>query len=80
MRWTCWEGQAQGFVCRCGQQLAQLICVHPAPTHQHAADDDPSRLLPCDTCDCMQHSYCLQPPLEQLPLQSVRARLLCVCG
>ncbi|EFN52450.1 hypothetical protein CHLNCDRAFT_54503 [Chlorella variabilis] len=33
-------------------------------------DDDPARLLPCDTCDCQQHSYCLEPPLEELPLQT----------
>ena len=37
-----------------------------------AADDDPTRLLPCDACDCKQHSYCIEPPLEELPLQTVR--------
>lgn len=35
------------------------------------ADDDPLRLLPCDTCDCQLHTYCLQPPLEEAPLQTV---------
>ncbi|KAL4854865.1 Methyl-CpG-binding domain protein 2 [Chlorella vulgaris] len=33
-------------------------------------DDDPLRLLPCDTCDCQLHTYCLQPPLEEAPLQT----------
>lgn len=53
-----------------------LFCP-PAPPRTlltpppHHADDDPARLLPCDTCDCQQHSYCLEPPLEELPLQTV---------
>ncbi|KAL4421600.1 hypothetical protein ABPG75_010891 [Micractinium tetrahymenae] len=34
------------------------------------SDDDPTRLLPCDTCDCQWHSYCLEPPLEELPGQT----------
>ncbi|KAL4450242.1 hypothetical protein ABPG77_010911 [Micractinium sp. CCAP 211/92] len=34
------------------------------------SDDDPARLLPCDSCDCQWHSYCLEPPLEELPAQT----------
>ncbi|PRW20556.1 methyl- -binding domain-containing 9 [Chlorella sorokiniana] len=34
------------------------------------SDDDPARLLPCDTCDCKYHGYCLEPPLEEPPLQT----------
>ena len=30
------------------------------------ADEDPLRLLPCDSCDCQTHSYCLQPALAEI--------------
>lgn len=50
--------------------------AHPCPSphpHPGAADDDPARLLPCDACDCKHHSYCVEPPLEELPLAAVRS-------
>jgi hypothetical protein len=57
--------------CSCGKSPCAMnrrirldILVH--------ADDDAVRLLPCDACDCQHHPYCLDPPLEEPPAQTVR--------
>lgn len=30
-------------------------------------EDNPDQLLLCDNCDAGYHTYCLSPPLEQVP-------------
>ena len=60
-------------VCRRGVHTCALICFPLSLP----SDDDPTRLLPCDTCDCKHHSYCLEPPLEEPPLQTVSLLKIC---
>ena len=71
----CWPGKpalhALASVPPCCCLTAYRSC-HLPPCPCLPADEDPLRLLPCDSCDCQTHSYCLQPALEELPLATVR--------
>ena len=35
---------------------------------------DPGRLLLCDDCDISYHTYCLDPPLQNVPKDSWKCK------
>ena len=58
----CVGGQADQYCMRCvGGQADQYFCEVC-----HAGDYDELMLL-CDGCDDAYHTYCLNPPLTEIP-------------